>query len=656
MRLFNGIMAVFICILASLFFIGCTEPEVVDFSFDLSNLEDEVNVKTFNLNDIKLRLKFNGSKDVLIDLSEEMISIEDLNKFKQTGIHQIAVTYRGITNILEIKMVTDMYTITFLDFNDNVISKQLIEEGKDAVVPNYNDILGYEFVGLDSKDYLNVTKDAVIKPIYQRNIFNVCFIVDEKVVFDCKCKKGETISEFPEVPYKEGYVGRWSIDNDFIITEDLEVKPIYEVDEDYQKVQEIKTQLLEKYSNQAVESNLTFEENIEGFNLIWETNSEFLSNKGELSRPYHETVIFVTVKLTKNDKEREIEIPMTLKGFKDLSNSIASGYIYRDYNKLSDKVFETLDIIYCAFIRFDKNGEFLYNATVLRNIQDYVLPKAKEQGIYTLFSLGGGGTAAKEAFESVTADPLKRKILINSLIGLINQYGFDGIDIDWETPTNEESVYFTAFVKELNEAVKKNNPNHLVTAAIAGGMWQPKKYDLPNSEKYLDYINVMTYGMITNSAYYQNALYPRDGFHDTVNKIGEATTSCSIHETVKIYNDLGVANNKLIFGLAFYGVSQKKQDGKWVKGSSIFYTSIKKDYLNNDSYDYYFDEVCQVPYITNKEKTFFISYDDPRSVIAKCNYVKETKCAGVMYWENGCDLTDDLIQAIYDGLKSQTNE
>ncbi len=29
---------------------------------------------------------------------------------------------------------------------------------------------------------------------------------------------------------------------------------------------------------------------------------------------------------------------------------------------------------------------------------------------------------------------------------------------------------------------------------------------------------------------------------------------------------------------------------------------------------------------------------------------------GVMYWENGCDLTDDLIQAIYDGLKSQTNE
>ena len=38
-------------------------------------------------------------------------------------------------------------------------------------------------------------------------------------------------------------------------------------------------------------------------------------------------------------------------------------------------------------------------------------------------------------------------------------------------------------------------------------------YDLVNSGKYLDYINVMTYGMSSSSGNYQNALYYRSGYN-----------------------------------------------------------------------------------------------------------------------------------------------
>ena len=86
--------------------------------------------------------------------------------------------------------------------------------------------------------------------------------------------------------------------------------------------------------------------------------------------------------------------------------------------------------------------------------------------------------------------------------------------------------------------------------------------------------------------------------------------------------------------------------GSWGKGGSIFYTSIKNNYLNNPDYTYVYDTRCGVPYLISKDKTVFISFDDVRSIKEKCNYVLDHKIGGVMYWENGCDTTEDLIGAI----------
>ena len=82
-----------------------------------------------------------------------------------------------------------------------------------------------------------------------------------------------------------------------------------------------------------------------------------------------------------------------------------------------------------------------------------------------------------------------------------------------------------------------------------------------------------------------------------------------------------------------------------------YFSSIKKNYLSDPNYTYYYDEQAQVPYLLSNDKSTFISFDDPRSISAKCEYVIKNNCAGVMYWENGCDTTGDLIKAIYECLK-----
>ena len=73
--------------------------------------------------------------------------------------------------------------------------------------------------------------------------------------------------------------------------------------------------------------------------------------------------------------------------------------------------------------------------------------------------------------------------------------------------------------------------------------------------------------------------------------------------------------------------------------------------MNNPEYTYYYDENAQVPYLVKNDGTMFISYDDHTSILAKSNYMKEMGCAGLMYWENGCDLTGELLKAMKEGLK-----
>ena len=54
--------------------------------------------------------------------------------------------------------------------------------------------------------------------------------------------------------------------------------------------------------------------------------------------------------------------------------------------------------------------------------------------------------------------------------------------------------------------------------------------------------------------------------------------------------------------------------------------------------------------VKNTANTVFISYDNERSIKAKCEYVITNHLAGVMAWEAGCNKTNELILAVKEGL------
>ncbi len=570
-----------------------TEIKSIEIAENMNN--SEYDIKKFNLSELFLSVFHTNGTKQMVRLNESMLSLEDLDKLKTTGNHSLIINY------------------------------------------------------MDYTCELNIT-------LYK--MYNVSFYVDDTLVFQEDVKENSALVNVPSVPKKEGFDGTWDYSDFSNITADLVVHALYF--ESSENVLQLALAELDSLIPEEVSSSITLPAKIEDVSISYETNSVALDENGNYQKPYIEEIVTLTATLTKDDKSITKNYQIKCLGYKDLTKGIASSYLYRNYGLLTDEFFDTMDIVYCCFIRVDVDGDFIgndasgssilnSNKTTKAKIKDFVQSRAQDKGVYIVPSLGGGGSDASNTFKIICQDATLRKQFAENIVKLINENGYDGIDIDWETPGNTYKTYFTLMMEEIYQAVKANNPNHIVTAAIGGGKWQPPYYDLTNSAKYLDYINVMCYGMVSNNGYYQNALYPHTSFNDSVNKVGRTLSSCSISESLKIYQNLGVSGSKLLFGLAFYGIQQIKSNGSWTKGSSIFYDSIKI-VLESGEYDYYFDDVAKVPYLLSKDGLTFISYDDERSIIEKCHYVLNNNIAGIMYWENGCDTTGDLVHAINMGF------
>jgi chitinase len=395
------------------------------------------------------------------------------------------------------------------------------------------------------------------------------------------------------------------------------------------------------------ESSINLPTQYSSFEISWTSSDEtVIDNQGVFNRPYQEKTITLTAHITSEDVNDTSTFDVVSIGYKSLDKPIASSYIYREYQAVDDAFFETLDVINTAFIIADDQGN-LAGSNYLDKVSTYIMPKAEIYGNWVIMSIG-----PSSSWSSIASSPSALTNFANQIVLFINEYGFDGVDIDWETPTTAETKKFTALMKEVNEKVKANNPNHLVTAAIGGGMWQPPKYDLNFSAQYLDYINLMTYGATGSNGQYQNPLYRQTTYHNSTYLVGRTLSTASIDESVKDYKaSYNIDYDKIIVGVAFYGMKQIKSGTSWVAAGSVYYHEIYNTYLNLSTYTEYYDQGAGVPYLLKNDGTEFISYDNPRSILQKSTYIIDEGLGGMMFWEYGTDTSGVLLQAMRTGLQ-----
>lgn len=347
--------------------------------------------------------------------------------------------------------------------------------------------------------------------------------------------------------------------------------------------------------------------------------------------------------------------------FQDLSQiKPVFGYVYATSHRgFTDTAINTLDVINVAFGRV--TSESTVSVDSIPNLSS--LLQIRKTGTRVVLSLGGYGSGGIE-FSNTAASAEKRKIFAESILEVIETYHLDGIDIDWEYPGYEtgrdtavDRINYTLMLQTIYSTVKAANPDYLITAAVPGGKWGYERYDVPSLNNLLDYIHLMTYDFHgSTSAVHHAALY------------GSTYTSAGSNaaDSVKIYMDAGASKEKLVIGCAFYGRVYKLSGPATTEygvgstnvissGDHINYHDIINTYYKNETISkrkiYYFDPKACAATIYDPVTYTVISFDDANTISSKCKYVWTEDIAGIMYWENGEDTSDLLLQALQKGMK-----
>ena len=126
-------------------------------------------------------------------------------------------------------------------------------------------------------------------------------------------------------------------------------------------------------------------------------------------------------------------------------------------------------------------------------IVNKLISTAHNNGVKVLIAVGGwsyNGVPLEDTFVQATNTDAKCKKLANSILSVIDTYGFDGADIDWEYPRANTSSQYESFMTYLKQGLESRGK--LLTAAVVGngstGYGQTDKV-----LNILDWINVMAY-------------------------------------------------------------------------------------------------------------------------------------------------------------------
>ena len=310
--------------------------------------------------------------------------------------------------------------------------------------------------------------------------------------------------------------------------------------------------------------------------------------------------------------------------------------------------------------------------------------KTQYPHLKTLISVGGWTWSAR--FSDVALTPQSRAVFAESCVDFIRQYGFDGVDLDWEYPVSgglasnvyrpQDGTNYTLLVAEiraqLDAAGAEDGTHYLLTIASAAGFDKIVNFDLAGMHPYLDFINVMSYDLFgawdLSSTGHQAGLSASPGMTAAS---PELRTKYNVESAIEQHLAAGVPASKIVPGVAFYGRSwggvPATNDGlfqpatsvpagqwdDWSSGATGVYdwTNLE-DKIASGSYTRHWDSQAKAPWLYgNAFGGHFISYDDPASVMLKGSFVMERGLGGLMFWEASGDRRETLFDAVLESLE-----
>jgi chitinase len=309
-----------------------------------------------------------------------------------------------------------------------------------------------------------------------------------------------------------------------------------------------------------------------------------------------------------------------------------------------------------AFVTNKPNGELITN----KNIPSRDLTRlAHKAGTRVFISVGGGGGSDK-FMPPMAADPVAFERYVSALVGLVDEYDYDGIDLDWEYPNNEEtkgdfSKLARRLRKDLDALGEKRDRSYGMTIAVSASDWAGKWLDADTLRETMDFVNIMTYdfaGPWGDVAGHNSPLRPSR----------DAPSEACVEAGIEYWHtQRGLPKEMCIVGLPSYGhgfpVGQPYADTprKHNEHTWISYTKVQR-LLAEEGWHRKWDEAASVPWAFSPDGKRLIGYDDTESVTAKTKWAMDEDYGGVFFWCLGSDLMPDGSEPLFEAARKALDE
>lgn len=268
----------------------------------------------------------------------------------------------------------------------------------------------------------------------------------------------------------------------------------------------------------------------------------------------------------------------------------------------------------------------------------YNLKKAHRH-LKVLISIGGWEFSPK--FHPVVVSPERRKKFVESSVTLLEDCGWDGIDVDYEFPSTDQQVRgFVSLLKELRTALdqhardKDASYKFLLTIAAPCGPDNYSILPIEQMDQWLDYWCLMAYD-------FAGKWSTVTGHH--ANLYGQ---SLSASKSVCYYISHGVARSKVILGIPLYGRSFANTDGlgkRFAKEGEGSWELGVYDYraLPLPGSQVTLDEQAGASWSYDPQTRELVSFDSEEVARWKGQYIKREGLGGCMFWELSLDKGSD---------------
>ncbi|KAM0750717.1 glycoside hydrolase [Meredithblackwellia eburnea MCA 4105] len=323
---------------------------------------------------------------------------------------------------------------------------------------------------------------------------------------------------------------------------------------------------------------------------------------------------------------------------------------------------------------------------------------AHQNSVKALYTVGGwtGG----RYFSQLVANATSRLSLALQMKEFADEFGFDGVDIDWEYPgssqglscntvSSQDTTNLLQFLAVLRNVLGSKK---LITAAVAPeGLLGPNGTPLTDYsmfDAYLDYLNLMTYDV---SGPWSSTTGPNSPLQSCLSGTG-------VEAGVELWISGGFSAEKILVGIASYGRSfttttadlepstapdgqttllyQPKSSiipqgdsydvttsgtdacgnpmtssgysGEWKYASLIEQGILSQDGTTGQrGYQRLFDQCTSTPFLFNSATMTLITYDDRASASMKAAWASDRGLAGVMIFDS-----TGFTMDVYSGIQA----